>query len=182
MTAGRKAPPYLTVVLNRLDDLRITQVRPLLPPAILLEEIPITERASELVSATRQAIANVLTGQDPRLAPQGKLLDPAQRPADVVEIEVRRDQEAERRCQRDARPGLPLQFELPAAVFRHLELRISEVVHGQPGPESTVDVRHPSVYVELVGRPTDQVAGFVEEIVEVAGRDDQRGGDSTDEL
>jgi len=55
------------VVLNRLDDLRITQVRPLLPPAILLEEIPITERASELVATTRQAIANVLTGQDPRL-------------------------------------------------------------------------------------------------------------------
>jgi 3-deoxy-7-phosphoheptulonate synthase len=54
-------------VLNRLDDLRITQVRPLLPPAILLEEIPITERASELVGATRQAIADVLTGQDPRL-------------------------------------------------------------------------------------------------------------------
>ena len=27
------------MVLNRLDDLRITQVRPLLPPAILLEEI-----------------------------------------------------------------------------------------------------------------------------------------------
>ena len=55
------------MVLNRLDDLRITQVRPLLPPAILLEEIPITERASELVATTRQAIANVLTGQDPRL-------------------------------------------------------------------------------------------------------------------
>ena len=55
------------MVLNRLDDLRITQVRPLLPPAILLEEIPITERASELVSATRQAIGHVLTGQDPRL-------------------------------------------------------------------------------------------------------------------
>jgi 3-deoxy-7-phosphoheptulonate synthase len=55
------------VVLNRLDDLRITQVRPLLPPAILLEEIPITDRASELVGATRQAIANVLNGQDPRL-------------------------------------------------------------------------------------------------------------------
>jgi 3-deoxy-7-phosphoheptulonate synthase len=44
-------------VLNRIDDLRITQVRPLLPPAILLEEIPITDRASELVAATRQAIA-----------------------------------------------------------------------------------------------------------------------------
>jgi 3-deoxy-7-phosphoheptulonate synthase len=55
------------VVLNRLDDLRITQVRPLLPPAILLEEIPITNRALEVVDATRHAIANVLAGQDPRL-------------------------------------------------------------------------------------------------------------------
>ena len=54
-------------MLNRLDDLRITQVRPLLPPAILLEEIPITDRASEVVAATRQAIANVLAGEDPRL-------------------------------------------------------------------------------------------------------------------
>ena len=54
-------------MLNRIDDLRITQVRPLLPPAILLEEIPITERASDVVAATRQAIADVLTGSDPRL-------------------------------------------------------------------------------------------------------------------
>ena len=54
-------------MLNRIDDLRITQVRPLLPPAILLEEIPITDRASDVVAATRQAIGNVLTGSDPRL-------------------------------------------------------------------------------------------------------------------
>ncbi len=54
-------------MLNRIDDLRITQVRPLLPPAILLEEIPITDRASDVVAATRQAIADVLTGADPRL-------------------------------------------------------------------------------------------------------------------
>ena len=54
-------------MLNRIDDLRITQVRPLLPPAILLEEIPITDRAADVVATTRQAIANVLTGADPRL-------------------------------------------------------------------------------------------------------------------
>jgi len=54
-------------VLNRIDDLRITQVRPLLPPAILLEEIPITDRAADVVATTRQAIADVLTGADPRL-------------------------------------------------------------------------------------------------------------------
>src|SRR4051812_41259586 len=49
------------------DDLRITAVRPLVAPAILLEEIPISERASNVVSDTRQAIANTLQGLDPRL-------------------------------------------------------------------------------------------------------------------
>jgi 3-deoxy-7-phosphoheptulonate synthase len=54
-------------VFTRTDDLRITQTRPLLPPAILLEEIPSTEAISHLVANTRQAIADVLEGADPRL-------------------------------------------------------------------------------------------------------------------
>jgi 3-deoxy-7-phosphoheptulonate synthase len=54
-------------MFQQTDDLRITQVRPLLPPAILLEEIPITERASNIVANTRRAIASVLNGRDPRL-------------------------------------------------------------------------------------------------------------------
>jgi 3-deoxy-7-phosphoheptulonate synthase len=54
-------------MFQRTDDLRITQVRPLLPPAILLEEIPISDRASNVVANTRQAIADVLMGRDPRL-------------------------------------------------------------------------------------------------------------------
>ena len=55
------------MMLRRTDDLRITQVRPLIPPAILLEEIPISEAASNVVSNTRLAITDVLTGRDPRL-------------------------------------------------------------------------------------------------------------------
>jgi 3-deoxy-7-phosphoheptulonate synthase len=54
-------------MLQKTDDLRITQVRPLIPPAILLEEIPISERASNIVSSTRLAVANSLAGRDPRL-------------------------------------------------------------------------------------------------------------------
>jgi 3-deoxy-7-phosphoheptulonate synthase len=54
-------------VLRRTSDLRITQVRPLLPPEILLEEIPISEAASEVVTSSRQAIAESLEGRDPRL-------------------------------------------------------------------------------------------------------------------
>jgi 3-deoxy-7-phosphoheptulonate synthase len=49
------------------DDLRIRNVRPLIPPAILLEEIPISERASNVVSDARAAIAAVIEGHDPRL-------------------------------------------------------------------------------------------------------------------
>ncbi|PYR21316.1 MAG: 3-deoxy-7-phosphoheptulonate synthase [Acidobacteria bacterium] len=49
------------------DDLRIRDVRPLIPPAILLEEIPISERASIVVSDARAAIADVIGGTDPRL-------------------------------------------------------------------------------------------------------------------
>ena len=54
-------------MLRKTDDLRITQVRPLLPPAILLEEIPCSERASEVVCTTRQAVAGAVAGTDPRL-------------------------------------------------------------------------------------------------------------------
>ena len=54
-------------MFQRTDDLRITQVRPLLAPAILLEEIPISDRASNVVANTRQAIGEVLEGRDPRL-------------------------------------------------------------------------------------------------------------------
>ncbi len=54
-------------MFKRTDDLRITDIRPLIPPAILLEEMPITERASNVVADARQAIADVLHGRDPRL-------------------------------------------------------------------------------------------------------------------
>jgi 3-deoxy-7-phosphoheptulonate synthase len=52
---------------KRTDDLRIRDVRPLIPPAILLEEIPISERASNVVADARAAVANVIHGNDPRL-------------------------------------------------------------------------------------------------------------------
>jgi len=53
-------------MFKKTDDLRITEVRPLIPPAILLEEIPITERVSNIVSDARQAIAAAIEGRDPR--------------------------------------------------------------------------------------------------------------------
>jgi 3-deoxy-7-phosphoheptulonate synthase len=54
-------------MIRPTDDLRIRDVRPLIPPAILLEEIPISERASNVVADARAAIAAILGGADPRL-------------------------------------------------------------------------------------------------------------------
>jgi 3-deoxy-7-phosphoheptulonate synthase len=54
-------------VLYQTDDVRIRQLKPLIPPAILMEELPMTEPMSGLVSRTRQDIAAVLKGRDERL-------------------------------------------------------------------------------------------------------------------
>lgn len=54
-------------MLQRTDDLRITETRPLIPPAILLEEIPVSETASNVVSDARAAVSRVIAGDDPRL-------------------------------------------------------------------------------------------------------------------
>ncbi len=54
-------------MLRRTDDLRIQDVRPLIPPAILHEEIPLSDRASNVVADARASIAAILGGLDDRL-------------------------------------------------------------------------------------------------------------------
>ena len=54
-------------MLRPTDDLRIKDVRPLVPPAILLEEIPISDRASNVVADTRIVVTDIVHGRDPRL-------------------------------------------------------------------------------------------------------------------
>jgi 3-deoxy-7-phosphoheptulonate synthase len=49
------------------DDLRIDRLKPLIPPAILMEQYPITEAASVSVAEGREAVTRVLRGQDDRL-------------------------------------------------------------------------------------------------------------------
>jgi 3-deoxy-7-phosphoheptulonate synthase len=51
----------------KTDDLRIVKTHPLLSPAILAEEIPLTEAASAKVSQSRRAIEAILDGKDARL-------------------------------------------------------------------------------------------------------------------
>jgi 3-deoxy-7-phosphoheptulonate synthase len=55
-------------MIRPTDDLRIRDVRPLISPAILLEEIPISERVSNIVADARVTVARILKGDDPRIA------------------------------------------------------------------------------------------------------------------
>ena len=49
------------------DDLRIAELRPLTSPAILMEELPISEAVSNLITKTRAVAGNVIRGEDDRL-------------------------------------------------------------------------------------------------------------------
>jgi 3-deoxy-7-phosphoheptulonate synthase len=51
----------------KTKDVRIESLRPLIPPAILLEEIPLEESAVSAVARSREAVAKVLHGKDGRL-------------------------------------------------------------------------------------------------------------------
>src|SRR5437867_6308613 len=51
----------------RTDDLRIKEIKELLPPAHVLREFPITETAAETTYQTRQAVHRILHGADDRL-------------------------------------------------------------------------------------------------------------------
>jgi 3-deoxy-7-phosphoheptulonate synthase len=49
------------------DDARIVGYRPLIPPAILTEELPLDEAASHVVAQARQEAGRIITGRDDRL-------------------------------------------------------------------------------------------------------------------
>src|SRR6187401_3599166 len=49
------------------DDVRIKRLRPLIPPAILLEEVPLGPAEAGFVREQRRAIGEVVSGRDARL-------------------------------------------------------------------------------------------------------------------
>ena len=54
-------------MLHAQDDTRILNTRALLPPAILIEEIPLTSKATETIQNGRTAISQILDGKDDRV-------------------------------------------------------------------------------------------------------------------
>lgn len=51
----------------RTRDLRVDSIRPLVPPAILLEELPLSEAGSQAIGHTREEVARILWGDDDRM-------------------------------------------------------------------------------------------------------------------
>jgi 3-deoxy-7-phosphoheptulonate synthase len=57
----------MTKKFYRTDDLRIKEIKELLPPDVIRDEFPLTERASEITYEARQDIHRILHGADRRL-------------------------------------------------------------------------------------------------------------------
>jgi len=53
--------------INELDNRRIEKIRPLIPPQILMEDYPLTEKAYETIAKSRKAIEDAIDGKDDRL-------------------------------------------------------------------------------------------------------------------
>ena len=53
--------------ITRIDDTRIAAVRPLISPALLQDELPVSDEIQTLVERSRTEIADVLHGRDDRL-------------------------------------------------------------------------------------------------------------------
>jgi len=59
--------PFKTHDTTRIDDTRISSVRPLITPALLQEYLPLTDNGANHVEKHRKAIADVLHGRNDRL-------------------------------------------------------------------------------------------------------------------
>jgi 3-deoxy-7-phosphoheptulonate synthase len=52
----------------KTQDLHVVETRPLVSPALLHHELPMTGKAAALVAQTRDRIRNILYNEDQRLA------------------------------------------------------------------------------------------------------------------
>ena len=54
-------------MLNATDDVRIDNLRPLLPPAIRWKSYHLAEECAELVASTRKKVGDIVSGRDDRI-------------------------------------------------------------------------------------------------------------------
>lgn len=57
----------IKITMKNTSDLHVNETRPLLSPAFIKSEYPLTEKAASLVTQTRDRIRDILSGKDQRL-------------------------------------------------------------------------------------------------------------------
>ncbi len=55
------------MVLHEIDDVRIQNIRPLMAPEILIEDLPVSDAQNETIFAGRREIERIIDGEDDRL-------------------------------------------------------------------------------------------------------------------
>src|SRR2546426_9282791 len=96
-------------------DLHVESIRPLLPPAILLEELPLSEKGSLVVGRTRKEVTRVLRGEDDRLL---VVVGPCSIHDPVAGLEyARRLAQVSQKHQADLRVVMRVYFEKPRTTI-----------------------------------------------------------------
>ncbi len=95
----------------RTDDLRIKEIKELIPPADLLGDFPITDKAAKTVFETRQEIHRILHGADDRLLV-------IMGPCSIHDVQAAKEyagrlKEAKERCAADLLVVMRVYFEKP---------------------------------------------------------------------
>merc|ERR1711939_1157417 len=67
MGTANYLPPCNIMATSQTDDVRIKQIRPLIPPALLLEDFPLSGAAQDTVLAGRKGAEAIVRGDDDRL-------------------------------------------------------------------------------------------------------------------
>src|SRR4051794_12022270 len=57
----------LRVMTRPISNVHVRSVRALVPPAEMIAEIPLSERAAEMVAGSRDEVCRIIEGQDQRL-------------------------------------------------------------------------------------------------------------------
>eukprot|EP01117_Protostelium_nocturnum_P012916 TRINITY_DN4782_c0_g1_i2.p1 TRINITY_DN4782_c0_g1~~TRINITY_DN4782_c0_g1_i2.p1 ORF type:complete len:374 (+),score=124.46 TRINITY_DN4782_c0_g1_i2:116-1237(+) len=55
------------VAINELDDKRVKAIKPLIPPQILMEDLPLSLSAAQTISKGRTSAENIIAGKDDRV-------------------------------------------------------------------------------------------------------------------
>ncbi|EGG08609.1 uncharacterized protein MELLADRAFT_71440 [Melampsora larici-populina 98AG31] len=65
--AASERPRAQAQAMNELDDNRIREIRPLVPPQIIIEELPLSETAAQTILQARKTCESIIKGSDDRL-------------------------------------------------------------------------------------------------------------------